>query len=238
MTNLSNITTISFDVDGTLWDFELFTRRALQEVLSELAHIDPDAAQNLNVDRMVTIRDRVHEQLWGNDTDLDTIREKSMQQALREAGRPNDSLGSYLTKVYFQRRDEARTLFPDARPALELLARHFKLGLLSNGNSRAKVLGIEDLVSFEVFSQDHDAIDKPDPRIFEIAMHEARCQPNELLHVGDSWENDVLGALNAGATPVFFNRNPTGQEPQSVIEIGSLAELSSLLLAQPAMESR
>ena len=65
MTNLSNITTISFDVDGTLWDFELFTRRALQEVLSELAHIDPDAAQNLNVDRMVTIRDRVHEQLWG-----------------------------------------------------------------------------------------------------------------------------------------------------------------------------
>ena len=238
MTNLSNITTISFDVDGTLWDFERFTRHALQQVLDELAQIDPDAAQNLTIDRMVTIRDRVHEQLWGNDTDLDTIRERSMQQALREAGRPNDSLGSYLTKVYFQRRDEARTIFPDARPALEILARHYKLGLLSNGNSRAKVLGIEDLVSFEVFSQDHDAIDKPDPRIFEIAMCEARCQPHELLHVGDSWENDVLGALNAGATPVFFNRNPTGQEPQSVIEIASLAELSSLLLAQPAMESR
>ena len=238
MTNLSNITTISFDVDGTLWDFERFTRHALQDVLNELAQIDPQAAQNLTVDQMVTIRDQVHQQMWGGGTDLDAIREKSMQQALREVGRPNDSLGSYLTKIYFQRRDEARTIFPDARPALELLARHFKLGLLSNGNSRAKVLGIEDLVSFEVFSQDHDAIDKPDPRIFEIAMHEARCQPNELLHVGDSWENDVLGTLNAGATPVFFNRNATGQEPQSVIEISSLAELSSLLLAQPAMESR
>ena len=238
MTNLPNITTISFDVDGTLWDFERFTRQALQDVLNELAQIDPQAAHNLTVDRMVTIRDRVHQQMWGGGTDLDAIREKSMQQALREVGRPNDSLGSYLTTIYFQRRDEARTLFPDARPALELLARHFKLGLLSNGNSRAKTLGIEDLVSFEVFSQDHDAIDKPDPRIFEIAMQEARCQPHELLHVGDSWENDVLGALNAGATPVFFNRNPTGQEPQSVIEIGSLAELSSLLLAQPAMESR
>ena len=171
-------------------------------------------------------------------TQTSTQSERGRCSRPSEAGRPNDSLGSYLTKVYFQRRDEARTIFPDARPALELLARHFKLGLLSNGNSRAKVLGIEDLVSFEVFSQDHDAIDKPDPRIFEIAMHEARCQPHELLHVGDSWENDVLGALNAGATPVFFNRNPTGQEPQSVIEIASLAELSSLLLAQPAMESR
>ena len=56
--------------------------------------------------------------------------------------------------------------------------------------------------------------------------------------MGDSWENDVLGALDVGATPVFFNRNATGQEPQSVIEIGSLAELSSLLLAEYAMESR
>ena len=238
MTNLSNITTISFDVDGTLWDFERFTRQALQQVLNELARIDPEAAQNLTVDQMVTIRDRVHEQLWGNDTDLDTIREKSMQQALREAGRPNDSLGSYLTKIYFQRREEARTIFPDARPALELLARHYKLGLLSNGNSRAKILGIEDLVSFEVFSQDHDAIDKPDPHIFEIAMQEARCRPHELLHVGDSFENDVMGALNAGVMPIFLNRNATGQEPQSAIEIRSLAELPSLLLAQPAMESR
>ena len=238
MTDLSNITAISFDVDGTLWDFERFTRQALQEVLNELAQIDPDAAHSLTVDRMVTIRDHVHKQMWGRVTDLDAIREESMRQALREAGRPNDSLGSHLTKIYFQRRDEARTLFSDARPALELLARHFKLGLLSNGNSRAKTLGIEDLVSFEVFSQDHGAIDKPDPRIFEIAMQEARCQPHQLLHVGDSWENDVLGALDVGATPVFFNRNATGQEPQSVIEIGSLAELTSLLLAQPAMESR
>ncbi len=238
MTDLSNITTISFDVDGTLWDFERFTRQALQEVLNELAQIDPEAAHSLTVDRMVTIRDQVHKQMWGRVTDLDAIREESMRQALREAGRPNDSLGSHLTKIYFQRRDEARTLFSDARPALELLARHFNLGLLSNGGSRAKVLGIEDLVSFEVFSQDHDGMDKPDPRIFEIAMQEARCQPHQLLHVGDSWENDVLGALNAGATPVFFNRSATGQELQSVIEIGSLAELSSLLLAEYAMESR
>ena len=112
MTNLSNITTISFDVDGTLWDFERFTRHALQQVLNELAQIDPQAAHNLTVGRMVTIRDRVHQQMWGGGTDLDAIREKSMQQALREAGRPNDSLGSYLTKFYFQRREEVQHHIP------------------------------------------------------------------------------------------------------------------------------
>ena len=238
MTNLSRITTISFDVDGTLWDFETTTRGALHEVLEELARIDPEAAYALSVDRMATIRDRVHEQLWGRVTDLDAIREESMRQALREAGRPNDALGSYLTQFYFQRRDRVRTLFPDARPALERLAPHYKLGLLSNGNSRAGDLGIEDLVSFEVFSQDHGAIDKPDPRIFEIAMREAGCGPHQLLHVGDSLENDVMGALKVGVEPVLFNRNAAGPKPGSVMEIRSLAELPSLLLPQLVMETR
>ena len=237
MTNLSHITTITFDVDGTLWDFERFTRQALNEVLLELARYDPEAAQELTVDRMVTIRDRVHAQMWGTVNDLDAIREESMREALREVGRPNDELGSYLTRFYFQRRNEARTLFPDARPALEQLVLNYRLGLLSNGNSRARILGIEDLISFEVFSQDHDAIDKPDPRIFAIAIREASCRPHELLHVGDSWENDVLGAMNAGAIPVFFNLNSPPSANESVAEIRSLSELPLLLLAEHAMES-
>ena len=238
MTNLSHITAISFDVDGTLWDFETFTRQALNETIAELSNHDPLAASFLNVDMMIAIRDRTHADMWGTVNDLDAIREESMRRALREAGRPNDELGSHLTRFYFQRRNEARTLFPDARPALEQLAPHYRLGLLSNGNSRAGILGIEDLISFEVFSQDHDAMDKPDPRIFEIAILEASCRPHELLHVGDSWENDVLGAMNAGATPVFFNPDGPALSNESVAEIRSLSELPLLLLAEHAMESR
>ena len=55
-------------------------------------------------------------------------------------------------------------------------------------------LNIGSLISFEVFSQDNLGIEKPDPRIFEIAFHEAGCEPCELLHVGDSLESDVAGA--------------------------------------------
>lgn len=236
MTNLSQITTISFDVDGTLWDFETFTRRALRQTLVELSNHDPRAASHLNVDMMIGIRDQTHADMWGTVNDLDAIREESMCRALREVGRPNDELGAHLTRYYFQRRNEARTLFPDVRPTLEELAPHYSLGLLSNGNSRAKLLGIGDLVSFEVFSQDYDAMDKPDPRIFQITMRDAGCEPHQLLHVGDSLENDAWGALNAGAVPAWLDRDGSGLENQPFAVISSLAELPPMLLAEHVME--
>ena len=238
MTDLSQITAISFDVDGTLWDFETFTRQALRETIAELSTHDPRAASTLTVDMMIDIRDRTHADLWGTVNDLDAIREESMRRALREVGRPNDALGSHLTRYYFQRRNQARTLFPDVRPALERLAPRYSLGLLSNGNSRARVLGIEDLISFEVFSQDHDATDKPDPRIFRIAMREARCEPRQLLHVGDSLENDAWGAFNAGAVPAWLDRDSTNPKSLPFAVIGSLSELPLMLLAEHAMERR
>lgn len=238
MTNLSKITAISFDVDGTLWDFETFTRQAIHETLVELSNHDPLAASLLNVDMMIDIRDQTHADLWGTVNDLDVIREESMRRALREVGRPNDELGSHLTRYYFQRRNEVRTLFPDVRPALEQLAPHYNLGLLSNGNSRAKVLGIEDLVSFEVFSQDYDAMDKPDPRIFQITMREAACKAHQLLHVGDSLENDAWGAFDAGAVPAWLDRDSTNPGSLPFAVISSLSELPLMLLAEHAMERR
>ncbi len=229
MTSFSGITTISFDVDGTLWDFEGLSRRALQAALDELAEVEPEAAGRLDVERLVALRNEIHTRLLGSVTDLDGVREQSMREALREAGRPDDELASHMAQAYFRSRDELRSLFPDARPALERLAPAYKLGLLSNGNSRAAALGIDDLMSFEVFSQDHGGIEKPDRRLFEVALREAACEPGQLLHVGDWPETDVDGALAVGAQAVLLSRNGAGTAPADVPEIRSLAELPSLL---------
>ena len=216
-------------MDGTLWDFEGLSRQALQGSLRQLAKIDPEAAGRLDVERLVAIRNETHDRLRGSVPDLDAVREQSMLEALREAGRSDDELASYMAQVYFQRRDELRALFPDARPTLERLAPDYRLGLLSNGNSRADALGIDDLMSFEVFSQDHGGVEKPDARLFEIALREAGCEPHELLHVGDSPESDVVGALGVGAQAVLLSRSGSSPAAVDVTEIRSLAELPSLL---------
>jgi putative hydrolase of the HAD superfamily len=47
--------------------------------------------------------------------------------------------------------------------------------------------------------------DKPDPRIFELAWRALGVAPSELIHVGDSWEADVEGALGITARAVWFD---------------------------------
>lgn len=229
MTALSGVTAVSFDVDDTLWDFDGVMRGALEAALGELSRLDPEAARNLDVERMIAIRNETQDRLRGRVNDLNAVREESMRQALREAGRPDDELGSHITQAYFRHRDASRALFPDVRPALERLASSYRLGLLSNGNTGAAALGIGDLVSFEVFSQDHGGIEKPAPRIFEIAAEQAGCPAREIAHVGDSLENDVVGASNAGFQPVWLNRNGVSSSGRVGIEIASLEELVALL---------
>ena len=72
---------------------------------------------------------------------------------------------------------------------------------------------------------------KPDRHLFELAMREIRCEPAELVHVGDSLPNDVAGARALGIRAVWLNRdrlpNTTGIVPDA--EIATLAELPGLV---------
>ena len=231
MTRLKDIKAISFDVDGTLWDFNEVARRALAAVLEELERADPEAAEMLDVGTFQEIRDRVHEELRGKVTDLNVIRRQGFKQALSDVGRPNDELGSHLCDVYMWHRDAGRKPFPDVPPTFRELGQRFTLGLVSNGNCHAGALGLGDLVTFEVFAQDHGGIEKPDPRLFQIALETAGCTARELLHVGDSVENDVAGARKAGIRSVWVNRNG-GQASGSArpdLEISTLRQLLRIL---------
>ena len=231
MTRLKGIKAVSFDVDGTLWDFETVMRNALREALRELARHDAPAAAMLDVEKMIAIRDRVHEELRGKTSDLVEIRKESFKQMLRDVGRPNDALGLHLGELYLKHRWANAERFEDVRPTMEALAPKYVLGMLSNGNSYPDQIGLGDLVSFAVYAQDHGGIEKPDTRLFEVALERAGCSAEELLHVGGSLETDVMGATRAGVKSVWLNRNGHGACPDiaAVAEIASLRELLEIL---------
>jgi putative hydrolase of the HAD superfamily len=47
---------------------------------------------------------------------------------------------------------------------------------------------------------------KPASGIFQEAMNLLRCKPSEVLYVGDSPEDDVVGAKGAGVRVAWLNR--------------------------------
>jgi putative hydrolase of the HAD superfamily len=65
--------------------------------------------------------------------------------------------------------------------------------------------GLESFFEVVVISAVH-GYRKPDRRMFESALHALRLSPHEVIHVGDTWERDVQGALDAGIEAVWVWR--------------------------------
>lgn len=122
--------------------------------------------------------------------------------------------------------------FEDALPALEeVRARGIRTVAASNWDSslpevleRVGLGGLFDgVVSSAVVG-----VTKPGPRLFRAALTLAGADPAEALHVGDSIENDVVGARSVGMQAVLLARDGTTRGDK-VRTIRALTELPDLL---------
>ncbi|MBU4053786.1 MAG: HAD family hydrolase [Proteobacteria bacterium] len=225
------IKAISFDGDMTLWDFNKVMRHSLSLTLGELHRKVPGISDSgLTVDRMIEIRNTVAKALKGKVLNLEEIRFHAFKQTLVSVDWPDDALAAELNAFYLKHRFEDIELYPDVIPALDLLGRDFTLGLLSNGNGYPDQCGLPGRFRFVVFSQDI-GVEKPGEEIFLATCKLAGCDPDELMHIGDSLESDVAGANGIGAVSVWLNRdgkiNDSGIDPDH--EVSLLTEVPSLL---------
>ncbi|MBI2872353.1 MAG: HAD-IA family hydrolase [Chloroflexi bacterium] len=120
-------------------------------------------------------------------------------------------------------------LFDDVLPALEeLKRRRLVLGLISNINRNmeelTRRLDIGRYLDFWVTSQEVGA-NKPDPRIFEVALRKAHTWPSRALHVGDQYNSDVVGAYDVGIRPLLLDREGILPEPGICPKIRGLGEV-------------
>ena len=121
--------------------------------------------------------------------------------------------------------------FPDVLPALrELRDRGLRLVVVSNWDCSLPEwldrCGIGELVDGSASSAVVGEA-KPAPAVFEAGLRLAGCDAAEALFVGDSVENDVLGARAAGLRAVLVQR--AGDPPPGVATVRSLAELSAIV---------
>lgn len=231
MNNINRITTISFDGDMTLWDFNKVMRHSLAITLEELRKQVPSKpTAELTIDKMIAIRNEVSQELEGQTINLEEIRLQAFKRTLDAVGYKDDQLAIHLNNLYLKHRFEDIELYPDVLTTLNTLRKDYRLGLISNGNGYPEKCGLPEFFSFVIFSQDV-GIKKPNPEIFSMACKKANCSNSELLHIGDSLESDVQGANAAGVLSVWLNRDRSTNNStiKPVFEIQSLNEISEIL---------
>ena len=238
------IRAILFDFGGTL----MYGRRDWTPVMAEAddALTNHLVSQGMEVNFStfpVQFRKRLDEYFKQREKDLlETTYTLVLRELLREKG--YDDVSAEILRdalnALFSVTQQNWVLEEDAIPTLQKLRKMgYNLAIVSNAGDDADVhqlankFGITEFFDF-ILTSAACSYRKPHPRIFELALSNWYCPPNEAVMVGDNLDADIRGAQNADIYGIWIKRRA---DPQMEIEeqvqpdasLSSLNELPSIL---------
>ncbi len=182
--------------------------------------------------------DRLKKAIKGSLEELERVRAKGEEMTLEEvyrsalttAGVPPERRTLEMIHDIF-REHYKQNLFPCTEDVLRNVSEHYSIALLSNTMSDQprfvlKRAGMAKYFKVILCSRDI-GIRKPNPEIFRYVLERLGVESSEAVHVGDSIETDMKGAINAGIIPVWI-RNAESQ-PWTGYAISSICELPEFL---------
>lgn len=234
MTHYRNI---FIDLDDTIWDFTANSHVSLEIMYRDLdiARIYPD------YDAFSSAYYAKNSELWAlyhhGKIEKDFLIIERYAHLLRTIGYNDidNRLAQRMNEYYLDTLALQTQLVPYAIELLDYLTRRgYNLYILSNGfievqHKKLQSAGIEDYFERMVLS-DEIGINKPDRRLFDYALEVTHSQAADTLMIGDNYDADILGAMQAGWGQIYFDRNHRGitaQEPQHTVH--SLKEVMDIL---------
>jgi len=222
---------VTFDLDDTLWDTApaiVGAEAALRDWLTEHAPL----LGPVPVEHLWEIRTRLVEAEPSLKHRISTLRRKVLFHALEDAGYDAEQaqdLADESFEVFLHGRHQVQ-IFPDVQPTLEILAKTYMLGVITNGNADVRRLGLADYFAFALCAEDL-GIGKPDPAPFLEALRRGNVEAGNAVHIGDHPSDDIAGAQRAGMRAIWYN--PQGKawdaDSRPDAEIHNLSQLPEVL---------
>lgn len=202
-----SVEAVLFDLDDTLCVYD----QSADEVL-DAAFDATGVAPFVDGDEYVA---RFDEFVDAGET-VAEIRRAAFAAFAEEAGH-DPGVGHELASAYAERRDPGGVRFTaGARRALDALS-DYRVGLVTNGDPDLQSPKLDSLgIANRFETVVHGGIDapyKPDPEPFHLALDELDATPENAVHVGNSLESDVRGALAAGLRTVWVPRGENDPDP-------------------------
>ncbi len=199
---------ILFDVDDTLYDQTVPFKEAYAEYFGE----NPAVPAEVIYPVTRKYSDQVYSQALTGQITMEEMYIYRVQKAFEEFDvRITDAEALDFQKIYADCQRHIH-MSEQMERILDYCGRKAELGIITNGPSahqwnKVKSLQAERWVPHEnIFVSGNVGAEKPDRKIFEYAEHTMGLEDAEIWFVGDAYELDVKGALNAGWNAVWMNR--------------------------------
>jgi len=235
---------VFFDFDDTLAD----TATADAAAYSECAH-RMGTAYGLSETRQDEIiaeyKRRLAEQPWNDDIEhVWAHRERLWAEAFGDDDK-GIVMRHHVNALFRDQRLERLNLFKSVRRGIEnLRMKNVHVLIITNGHhivqrEKLAVCGIYEAVKLENILVGGEEVlagraEKPDASIFHEACKRVGVAPHEVMHVGDSWTADMVGAQNAGLRWRVWVSRPTDDDDKQKPPTSNRAKTSD---AVPRVEN-
>lgn len=228
---MKHVRHIFFDLDHTLWDYETNARAVLQDIYTRF---EVSRHTTLPMDAFILRFFQANGALWQafdrGEVGKEEIRERRFRTVLGAAA--DHELADEMTHYFGYNCPRQPAVMEDAKMILEYLNKKYELSIITNGFNDVQGIKLSacglDRFFGHVFTSDSIGARKPSAEIFEHALDTVGTTSSQALMIGDNPKTDILGAQNAGITPLLYN--PTGKiKSECQYQIKHLGELMRLL---------
>lgn len=221
---------IFFDLDHTLWDFDKNAALAFEIILKEYAISIP-------VEKFTEVYNPINQKLWKlyqvnkiTHLELRYARLKETFDVLEYT--ISDELIHAISDKFIENLILNNFLIEGTIETLEYLKSKYQLHIITNGFAEVQDLKMKNsglIAYFQTITNSESAgHKKPHQNIFEYALNSANAIKEDSIMIGDSYEADVIGALDFGMKAIYFNENNFIVE-NDIIQIQKLTELKNIL---------
>ncbi len=224
-----------FDLDHTIWDFELNSKETIQELFDtyELRNIGI-----LDFDAYFTQYSMHNHRLWDRYTKgfikQEELRWKRIYLSLLDFKIADEKLAKQMSIDYLDILPNKTNLFPYTIEILDYLKnKEYKMHLITNGFETVQFKKIQNsnLESYfiEVITSEASHSLKPHKAIFEYALDKTNANVESSIMIGDNESADIQGGINIGMDTIFVNHINAVPTIPATYTITHLKQLEDIL---------
>lgn len=222
------IKTVFFDFDDTLFDHTHSSREGLRSVWKRYTCFHDMTLEELEADHSEVL-EKIHfsHVLFGKMSIEEARAERFKLIFLNRGVEVDFNTANNAAEIYRLSYQKYRRRTEGSEELLKLLHKNYKIGIVTNNliseqEEKLEFLGLKDYIDIMITSEEA-RVPKPDPQIFNLALHKFNAVPEETMMIGDSWEHDIVGAHNMGINCIWYNHKKIPcPDPSIALEIRSL----------------
>ena len=188
-------------------------------------------------ENFIEVYEAINHELWHlyglKQTTKEELRYQRFYMAFMHFKYDNLQLSHLWADDYLKISPYKTHLIDGAMDVLLHLKDKYQLHIITNGFKEVQHIKLDysNLKSFFnhiIISEEH-GFNKPDIKIFDIAQQLTNAQTHECVMIGDNYEADIIGALNAQWKAIYLSNSLKENSDKNYSQINRLINLKDML---------